>query len=86
MKVQVQANYWHRIINYYHNILNERFMGQVYTATVQHFMQQVFKEEVRQARMRETHAAWHVPLELKFEPLKNSFFIEPASETEFEFI
>lgn len=84
MTVQVQAHYWHKIVEYYTNILNDKFYGQLYTPTTQHFMRQTFDHEVRKAQARETHPAWHVPLQLHFEPLSNRFFIEASDPNTIE--
>jgi hypothetical protein len=86
MKVQVQANYWHKIIDHYHNILNEKFLGQIYTPRTQHFMREVFEAEMQKAKARETHPAWHIPLQLRFDPLAHNFIIEATSSNELEFI
>lgn len=86
MKVQVQANYWYRIVDHYYNVLNEKFLGQVYTGTVQHYMRQAFELEVKRAKTRETHPAWHVPLELRFEPLQCRFIIEAADPSQLELL
>ena len=86
MKVQVQTNYWHRIIDHYTNVLNEKFHGQLYTPTTQHFMKIVFDEAVNRAKSRETHPAWHVPLILRFEPLSHRFIIEATNPDQLELL
>ena len=86
MKVQVPANYWYKIIDHYNNVLNERFYGQVYTPTVQYYMRHAFEAATRQAKIRETHPAWHVPLQLRFEPLKHRFIIEAADPSQLELL
>jgi hypothetical protein len=84
--MKIQANYWYRIIDHYHNILNEKFINQLYTPATQHYMRQLFDQEVKKARLRETHPAWHIPLELRFEPLQHRFIIEAASQHQPELI
>ena len=75
-KVQVQKNYWYKIIEHYNNVLNERFMNQPLTPFTQHFMKQAFEEAVIISKSRETHPAWHVPLVLHFDLPKHRFLIE----------
>ena len=85
-KVQVQKNYWYKIIEHYHNVLNERFLNQPLTPFTQHFMKQAFENAVQSARSRETHPAWHIPLTLRFDLLKHQVIIEATEPSSFELI
>ena len=84
-KVQVSKNYWYKIIDHYHNVLNERFLNQPLTPFTQHFMKQAFESAVNVARSRETHPAWHVPLHLRFDLAKHQVIIEATDPTRIEF-
>ena len=85
-KVQVQRNYWHKIIEHYHNVLNERFLNQPLTPFTQHFMKQAFENAVQIAKNKETHPAWHVPLVLRFDIPKHCFIIEAQDSKILEII
>ncbi len=85
-KIQVQRNYWYKIIEYYNNVLNEKFLNQPLTPVTQHYMRQTFETVVNTAKRRETHPAWHVPLVLTFEPLHQRFIIEAAQPENLEII
>lgn len=85
-KVEVQRNYWYKIIDHYNNVLNEKFMNQPLTPFTQHFMKIAFENAVNDCKRRETHPAWHVPLKLRFDLLKNNFIIEPVSLEDLELV
>jgi hypothetical protein len=85
-KIQVQRNYWYKIIDYYNNVLNETFLGEPLTPRIQHFMQIAFQNAINESKRRETHPAWHVPLVLTFEPLHQRFIIEAAQPENLEII
>ena len=85
-KVQIQKNYWHKIIDHYNNVLNEKFLGKPLTPFTQHFMKQAFEEAVTISKRRETHPAWHVPLVLNFDLPKHRFIIEAQDPNTLEFI
>ena len=86
MKTKVSANYWHRIIQHYSNVLNERFYGQLYTPVVQHHMKRTLDEAILKARMMEKDPAWHVPLQLRFDPYSHNFIIEATNPEQLEFV
>jgi hypothetical protein len=78
-KIQVPANYWFKILEHYRNVLNEKFLYQPLTPVTQHHMQQTFAIAVREARNKETHPAWHVPLTLSFDLTNHHAVIEPTN-------
>jgi hypothetical protein len=77
-KVEVQRNYWYKVINHYNNVLNEKFMNQPLTPFTQHFMKIAFENAVNDCKRRETHPAWHVPLVLTFDLVHQRFIVEAA--------
>jgi hypothetical protein len=84
-KVEVQRNYWYKILDHYHNILNEKFLHQPLTPFTQHFIKIAFDNAVNEAKRRETHPAWHVPLTLRFDIVKHQVIIEATDPNTIEF-
>ena len=84
--IQVTPSYWYKIIDHYHNILNEKFLNRPLTPFTQHFIRQTFDAAVSAAKARETHPAWHVPLILNFDLQKHQVIIEPVNPNLIEFI
>ena len=85
-KVKVSPNYWHKIIEYYHNVLNETFINQPLTPVTQHYMKQKFEAAVNAAKRRETHPAWHIPLTLSFDLPRHQVIIEASDPSSIDFI
>lgn len=79
MITEVDSKYWFKIITYYQNMLTEKYMYTLMTPATQYLMQEDLDHWINVARSRETHPAWYIPLVLKFKPLENSAFLEPAN-------
>ena len=83
---QISSSYFNRIIEYYTNILTEKFLFKPLTPVAQIGLIQMLEEAIREAQSRETHPAWHIPLVLKFDLPTQTFFIEPKNPETIEFI
>jgi hypothetical protein len=85
-QVQVTPNYWYKIIDHYHNLLNEKFLNRPLTPYTQHFIRQTFEAAVNAAKAKETHPAWHIPLALRFDLSTHQIIIEAADSSIVQFI
>ncbi len=78
LPMQVSSDYWFRIITYYQNLLMDQFLHTPLTPVAQRQIRHCFNNLVNVSKSRETHPAWHVPLELVFELSTQSINIVPV--------
>ena len=76
--VQVNSEYWFRILTYYQNLLMEQFLHTPMTPVAQHQIRYYFNNLTNVCKSRETHPAWHVPLDLIFNISNQSINIVPT--------
>ena len=66
-KTPVKSEYWFRIVTYYQNLLMEKYLYMPFTPALQYQMQSYLQDLINVCKSRETHPAWHIPIELKFD-------------------
>ena len=76
--ISISSEYWFRIGTYYQNLLMEKFLYMPLTPAVQHQMRAYLNQLVGISKNKETHPAWHVPIELKFDIIRQSVAIIPS--------
>lgn len=84
MKVRVPRNYWYKIIDHYQNIIFEKFLNVPLTPFVQYQIMILFEKTHNEAKKRETHPAWHIPLLIKFNTSNHTFLVEPEKSEDIE--
>lgn len=84
MSVKVARNYWYRVLDHYLDILHAKFLHVPLTPVAQHHILVEFERAVAESRKKETHPVWHVPLIVRFDLQKNSFFVEPTNPNDVE--
>ena len=68
MKIQVTKEYLRKILQYYSDILTEKFLYEALTPVTRHYMNNELQSAINLKKMQETHKAWHIPLKIVFHP------------------
>lgn len=84
--IKVSRGYFYKILEYYQNLLYDRFLNQPLTWLNQQGILAALQIAVVQCKNRETHPAWHIPLTVRFDLPTNSFYVEPINPNEIEYI
>lgn len=64
--IEVNSDYWFKIITHYQNLLMEKYLYTPMTPAAQYQMRIYFNDLIMINKHKETHPAWHIPLELVF--------------------
>jgi len=86
MKLKIHRNQWYRIIDYYQNIINEKFLYQPLTPVTQHFIKLALDNAVKNMKLQESHPAWHVPIYPKFDLQTQTVSIQATDPDSIELI
>jgi hypothetical protein len=84
--MKVQRNQWYRVVEYYQNIINEKFLHQPLTPVTQHFIRLALDKAVSEVKRRETNPVWHIPVYPKFNLQTQTVSIEPVDQNSLELI
>lgn len=84
--IQIDASYWYKILNYYQDILAEKFLNMPLTPLIQHQMQEMLYWEQKRSQETETHPAWSVPLKLTFDFVNHQAIVEPDDPNYIELV
>jgi hypothetical protein len=66
LPIEVNSDYWFRMITHYQNLLMEKYLYIPMTPAAQYQMRIYFNDLIIINKNKETHPAWHIPLELVF--------------------
>ena len=84
--VIVKTEYWFKIMTHYQNLLMEKYLYMPFTPAIQHQMKSYLNDQINICKSRETHPAWHVPIELKFDINRQSVDIVPTDPESIDLI
>lgn len=86
MKRVVDRTHMFRVIRWYSEKLAEEFLNRPLTPLTQYKVKQRLLELQGIMRARETHPAWHIPLEASFDYKTNSILLDIENPEGIEFI
>lgn len=83
---QISAHYFNKVINYYTDILTEKYGFKPLTPVLQIEINQTFEKIASEVKKRETHPVWFIPLKINYNLASQQFSIVLKDPNSVQFI